>query len=134
MKNVFLLLLSTTLFGCQFQSKKVSAAVVSARVEASKIGIEIMNQGGNAFDAMVATDLALSVCYPNAGNIGGGGFLVYRDKTGQVGSLDFREKAPSLADEKMFLNSKGDVIKNKSTKGGLSVGVPGTVAGLFDAL
>ncbi len=132
MKNVFLLLLSTTLFGCQFQSKKVSAAVVSARVEASKIGIEIMNQGGNAFDAMVATDLALSVCYPNAGNIGGGGFLVYRDKTGQVGSLDFREKAPSLADEKMFLNSKGDVIKNKSTKGGLSVGVPGTVAGLFE--
>lgn len=132
MKNVFLLLLSTTLFGCQFQSKKVSAAVVSARVEASKIGIEIMNQGGNAFDAMVATDLALSVCYPNAGNIGGGGFLVYRDKTGQVGSLDFREKAPSLAHEKMFLNSKGDVIKNKSIQGGLSVGVPGTVAGLFE--
>jgi len=132
MKNVFLLLLSTTLFGCQFQSKKVSAAVVSARVEASKIGIEIMNQGGNAFDAMVATDLALSVCYPNAGNIGGGGFLVYRDKTGHVGSLDFREKAPSLAHEKMFLNSKGDVIKNKSIQGGLSVGVPGTVAGLFE--
>ena len=132
MKNVFLLLLSTTLFGCQFQSKKVSAAVVSARVEASKIGIEIMNQGGNAFDAMVATDLALSVCYPNAGNIGGGGFLVYRDKTGQVGSLDFREKAPSLAHEKMFLNSKGDVIINKSIQGGLSVGIPGTVAGLFE--
>ena len=132
MKNVFLLLLSTTLFGCQFQSKKVSAAIVSARVEASKIGIEIMNQGGNAFDAMVATDLALSVCYPNAGNIGGGGFLVYRDKTGHVGSLDFREKAPSLAHEKMFLNSKGDVIKNKSIQGGLSVGVPGTVAGLFE--
>tara|TARA_B100001175_G_scaffold67751_1_gene55658 strand:+ start:5538 stop:7226 length:1689 start_codon:yes stop_codon:yes gene_type:complete len=132
MKNVFLLLLSTALFGCQFQSKKVSAAVVSARVEASKIGIEIMNQGGNAFDAMVATDLALSVCYPNAGNIGGGGFLVYRDKTGQVGSLDFREKAPSLAHEKMFLNYKGDVIKNKSIQGGLSVGVPGTVAGLFE--
>jgi gamma-glutamyltranspeptidase/glutathione hydrolase len=81
---------------------------------------------------MVATDLALAVCYPNAGNIGGGGFLVYRSKNGEIGSLDFREKGPSNSHEKMFLNSQGNVIKNKSTLGGLSVGVPGTIAGLFE--
>ena len=132
MKQLLLLLVSIGFFGCNFQSKKTLAAVVSARLEASKIGVEIMNQGGNAFDAMVATDLALSVCYPNAGNIGGGGFLVYRTNEGEVGSLDFREKAPSLAHEKMFLNSDGEIIENKSTKGGLSVGVPGTIAGLFE--
>ena len=132
MKKLLLLLVSITLFGCKFQSKKTVAAVVSARLEASKIGVEIMNQGGNAFDAMVATDLALSVCYPNAGNIGGGGFLVYRTNAGEIGTLDFREKAPSLAHEKMFLNSNGEIIENKSTKGGLSVGVPGTIAGLFE--
>lgn len=132
MKKLLLLLVSITFFGCKFQSKKTVAAVVSARLEASKIGVEIMNQGGNAFDAMVATDLALSVCYPNAGNIGGGGFLVYRTNAGEIGTLDFREKAPSLAHEKMFLNSNGEIIENKSTKGGLSVGVPGTIAGLFE--
>ena len=132
MKQLLLLLVSIGFFGCNFQSKKTLAAVVSARLEASKIGVEIMNQGGNAFDAMVATDLALSVCYPNAGNIGGGGFLVYRTNEGEVGSLDFREKAPSLAHEKMFLNSDGEIVENKSTKGGLSVGVPGTIAGLFE--
>ena len=134
MKQLLLLLVSIGFFGCNFQSKKTLAAVVSARLEASKIGVEIMNQGGNAFDAMVATDLALSVCFPNAGNIGGGGFLVYRTNEGEVGSLDFREKAPLLAHEKMFLNSDGEIIENKSTKGGLSVGVPGTIAGLFDCL
>lgn len=130
--KIALLFLSTALLGCHFESKKISAAVVSARVEASKIGVEIMNRGGNAFDAMIATDLALSVCYPNAGNIGGGGFLVYRTKNGNVGSLDFREKAPSKAHENMFLNTEGEVIKNLSTTGGLSVGIPGTVAGLFE--
>ena len=111
MKKPLLLLVSITLFGCKFQSKKTVAAVVSARLEASKIGVEIMNQGGNAFDAMVATDLALSVCYPNAGNIGGGGFLVYRTNAGEIGTLDFREKAPSLAHEKMFLNSNGEILQ-----------------------
>ncbi len=70
------------------------AMVVSARAEASKIGVEIMKKGGNAFDAMVGTELALAVAYPYAGNIGGGGFMVYRKANGEVGSLDYREKAP----------------------------------------
>jgi len=80
---------------------------------------------------MIATDLALAVCYPNAGNIAGGGFLVFRTASGEVGSLDYREKAPLLAFDNMYLNQKGDVIPNKSTLGGLAVGVPGTVAGMF---
>ncbi|MEK9620366.1 MAG: gamma-glutamyltransferase [Flavobacteriales bacterium] len=132
MKEALFILLSICFFKCENKSEKISAAVVSARLEASRVGVEIMKKGGNAFDAMVATDLALAVCYPNAGNIGGGGFLVYRSKNGEIGSLDFREKAPSNSHEKMFLNSQGNVINNKSTLGGLSVGVPGTIAGLFE--
>ena len=132
LKKVLFIFLSICFFKCENKSKKISAAVVSARLEASRVGVEIMKKGGNAFDAMVATDLALAVCYPNAGNIGGGGFLVYRTKNGEIGSLDFREKAPSNSHEKMFLNSHGNVIKDKSTLGGLSVGVPGTIAGLFE--
>lgn len=69
------------------------AMVVSAREEASKIGTEIMQKGGNAFDAMVATELALAVAYPYAGNLGGGGFMVFRKANGEIGSLDYREKA-----------------------------------------
>ena len=132
MRKLLITILFVCFCSCENNSKKISAAVVSARIEASSIGVDIMKKGGNAFDAMVATDLALSVCYPNAGNIGGGGFLVYRTKTGEVGSLDFREKAPSEAYEKMFINPEGYIAKNKSTTGGLSVGVPGTVAGLFE--
>ena len=132
LKKTLFIFLSICFFKCENKSKKNSAAVVSARLEASRVGVEIMKKGGNAFDAMVATDLALAVCYPNAGNIGGGGFLVYRTKNGEIGSLDFREKAPSNSHEKMFLNSHGNVIKDKSTLGGLSVGVPGTIAGLFE--
>ena len=106
------------------------AMVVSAREEASKIGSEIMKQGGNAFDAMVATELALAVAYPTAGNIGGGGFMVYRTKDGEYGSLDYREKAPQKAHRDMYLDSLGNVIPNLSTLGALSVGVPGTIAGI----
>ncbi|HEX8574667.1 MAG TPA: gamma-glutamyltransferase, partial [Flavobacterium sp.] len=73
------------------------AMVVSAREEASKIGADIMQKGGNAFDAMVATELALAVAYPYAGNIGGGGFMVYRKSNGETGALDYREKAPLKA-------------------------------------
>ncbi|MGB6269694.1 MAG: gamma-glutamyltransferase, partial [Olleya sp.] len=108
------------------------AMVVSAREEASKIGTDILKQGGNVFDAMVATDLALAVCYPYAGNIGGGGFMVYRLKDGNIGALDYREKAPKLATKNMYLDSLGNVIPDLSTKGGLAVGVPGTIAGLFE--
>ncbi|MCK0131117.1 gamma-glutamyltransferase [Flavobacteriaceae bacterium F08102] len=107
------------------------AMVVSARVEASEIGIEIMKQGGNAFDAMVATHLALAVAYPVAGNIGGGGFMVYRMEDGRIGGIDFRETAPLAATKNMYLDAQGNVIKDLSTLGAMSVGVPGSIAGLF---
>jgi gamma-glutamyltranspeptidase / glutathione hydrolase len=107
------------------------AMVVSAREEASKIGVEIMKKGGNAFDAMVGTELALAVSFPFAGNIGGGGFMVYRKANGEVGSLDYREKAPLAATKDMFLDKDGNVIKGKSTETALAIGVPGTIAGVF---
>ena len=127
----FLLVLSVSLISisCNIE-KRIKGAVVSAREEASKIGVEIMAQGGNAFDAMIATDLALTVCYPNAGNIAGGGFLVYRLADSETGSLDYREQAPMAANADMYLDEKGNVIPGKSTLGGMAVGVPGTVAGL----
>ena len=111
--------------------KADSAMVVSAREEASRIGVEILRQGGNAFDAMIATEMALAVAFPYAGNLGGGGFMVYRTEYGEIGSLDYREKAPMAATKDMFLDKDGNVIENKSYIGALSVGVPGTVAGMF---
>ncbi len=90
------------------------AMVVSAREEASAIGIEILKKGGNAFDAMVATELALAVAYPFAGNIGGGGFMVYRKANGDVGSLDYREKAPAAAYRDLYLDEDGNVIPGKA--------------------
>jgi gamma-glutamyltranspeptidase/glutathione hydrolase len=111
--------------------KADSAMVVSAREEASRIGVEILRQGGNAFDAMIATEMALAVAFPYAGNLGGGGFMVYRTEYGEIGSLDYREKAPMAATKDMFLDKDGNVIENKSSIGALSVGVPGTVAGMF---
>ncbi|OAD91327.1 gamma-glutamyltransferase [Aequorivita soesokkakensis] len=110
-----------------------SAMVVSARAEASKIGTEILKMGGNAFDAMIATNMALALTYPNAGNLAGGGFLVYRTQYGEIGSLDYREKAPMAATKNMYLDKDGNVIPNKSSIGAMSVGVPGTVAGMFAA-
>ncbi|MCI4642162.1 MAG: gamma-glutamyltransferase, partial [Flavobacteriaceae bacterium] len=100
------------------------AMVVSARAEASAIGSEILKQGGNAFDAMVATELALAVAYPFAGNIGGGGFMVYRKANGDVGSIDYREKAPAAAHKDLYLDENGEVIPGKSTLGATAVGVP----------
>ena len=108
------------------------AMVVSAREEASKIGSSILKKGGNAFDAMVATELALAVAYPYAGNIGGGGFMVYRNNMGAIGALDYREKAPLAASKDMYLDENKSVIKGKSTLGAMAVGVPGTVAGVFE--
>ncbi len=107
-------------------------AVVSATKEATEAGIKILEQGGNAFDAMIAVDLALAVTYPNAGNLGGGGFMVYIDSSGQSGSLDFREKAPKKSYPSMYLDQNGEVIKGLSYEGALSVAIPGTVAGLFE--
>ncbi len=108
-----------------------SAMVVSARVEASQIGIAILKMGGNAFDAMIATEMALAVCYPYAGNLGGGGFMVYRSQYGEIGSLDYREKAPLAASKNMYLDENGTLIPNKSSVGPMAVAVPGTVAGMF---
>jgi len=108
------------------------AMVVSARAEASRIGSEILQQGGNAFDAMVATEMALAVAYPFAGNLGGGGFMVYRQNDGTIGAIDYREKAPLAAHKDMYLDSLGNVIPGKSTLGATAVGVPGTVAGVFE--
>ena len=109
------------------------AMVVSAREEASKIGVEILKQGGNAFDAMMATEMALAVTFPFAGNLGGGGFMVYRMADGQIGSLDYREKAPLAASKDMYLDKDGNVIPQLSTLGILASGVPGTLAGIFEA-
>lgn len=109
-----------------------SAMVVSARKEASEIGVSILRKGGNAFDAMIATDLALTVSYPIAGNIGGGGFMVYRTRDGKSGSIDYREKAPLGASRDMYLDNTGSLIDGKSTLGAMAVGIPGTIAGLFE--
>jgi gamma-glutamyltranspeptidase / glutathione hydrolase len=118
-------------------SKKVVAqkgAVVSAHPLASKIGVAIMKKGGNAIDAAIATQLALAVVYPNAGNIGGGGFLVARLANGQTLALDYREIAPASAHRDMYLDAQGNVMQGKSVNGHLSSGVPGTVAGLFESM
>jgi len=143
MKNHYIFFLSLlTVWSCKTPIPNTTSArgvigqkamVVSARVEASEIGKQILKQGGNAFDAMMATELALAVAYPYAGNIGGGGFMVYRLNNGDIGALDYREKAPAAATTTMYLNSNGDVIPELSTRGALAVGVPGTIAGVFAA-
>ena len=109
------------------------AMVVSARKEASKIGIEILKKGGNAFDAMVATEMALAVTYPYAGNLGGGGFMVYRKANGETGALDYREKAPMAATKDMYLDQNGEPVDSLSRESALATGVPGTIAGIFAA-
>jgi gamma-glutamyltranspeptidase/glutathione hydrolase len=106
--------------------------VVSAREEASKIGVEILKKGGNAFDAMIATDLALAVSYQSAGNIGGGGFMVYREANGKTGALDYREKAALTATKDMYLDDNGNIIEGMSLVGAMAIGVPGTIAGIFE--
>lgn len=108
-----------------------NGAVVSAHPLASKIGVEILKKGGNAIDAAIATQLALAVVYPQAGNLGGGGFMVARLANGKLLALDYREIAPLHADRDMYLDEKGNVQPGKSVNGHLASGVPGTVAGLF---
>ena len=147
MKKILLLLVVIQLFvfSCKNESKnnKIDqnnrgfiakrAMVVSARKEASKIGSDILEKGGNAFDAMMATEMALAVTFPYAGNLGGGGFMIYRLEDGAIGALDYREKAPLTASKDMYLDKDGNVIPNKSTVGGMAIGVPGTVSGIFKA-
>jgi gamma-glutamyltranspeptidase / glutathione hydrolase len=107
--------------------------VVSAHPIASAIGVDILKKGGNAVDAAIAVQFALAVVHPSAGNIGGGGFMVYRSSTGEVSTLDFREAAPSNASRDMYLGERGIVIKNASTRGHLAAGVPGVVDGMVKA-
>ena len=143
MKKIILLLLFLSFISCKQSDNKnevdeskrglivETAMVVSAREEASQIGTDILKKGGNAFDAMAATQLALAVAYPYAGNIGGGGFMVYRKANGEIGALDYREKAPLAATKDMYLDEDGNVIPEKSTIGAMAVGIPGSVAGVF---
>src|SRR5690242_11704875 len=105
--------------------------VVSQEQRASRIGIEILDRGGNAVDAAVAVGFAMAVTYPRAGNIGGGGFMiVHLAKDNRDIAIDYRETAPAAASETMFLDSQGNADPDKSRDSALSVGVPGTVAGL----
>lgn len=145
MRHFYFIIIAIVLIACRDQTSQVAetqflpikglitenAMVVSAREEASKIGVDIMNKGGNAFDAMIATEMALAVTYPYAGNLGGGGFMVFRTQYGEIGALDYREKAPIASKKDMFLDENGDFIEHKSKVGGLAVGVPGTIAGIF---
>jgi len=109
-----------------------SAIVSTAHPLASEVGLQVLKDSGNAIDAAVAVQLALAVVYPVAGNIGGGGFLVYRSGDGQdVAALDFREKAPTKANRDMYLDAEGNVINGRSTEGHLAAGVPGSVEGCW---
>jgi len=152
MKKIFFLFLLPALFEISCSTTKASAtlvdqykydtqkkivcengAVVSAHPLASKVGLAILKMGGNAVDASIATQLALAVVYPNAGNIGGGGFMVARLKEGKLVAIDYREKAPGNAHRDMYLNATGEPQLQLSQNGHLSSGVPGTVAGLFES-
>lgn len=119
----------------QYSIKKVAdgtkGAVSSAHPLASEVGLDILKKGGNAFDASIATQLALAVVYPGAGNIGGGGFLVAYTNKGKAISIDYREKAPGSASRDMYLDKDGNPLLNLSQNGHLASGVPGTVAGLY---
>lgn len=115
------------------QAKSKKGMVVTAHPLASKIGAEILQKGGNAIDAMVAVQYALAVAYPRAGNIGGGGFMVFRDAKGVAHTLDFREKAPQSAHKDMYLDSDSNAIDSLSTFGHWAVGIPGVTAGMYTA-
>ncbi len=121
-----------------YSSQKVAvsdqAMVVAAHPLAVQAGIEVLEKGGNAVDAAVAIQFALAVVYPRAGNIGGGGFMLYDEIGGKTVALDFREKAPLAANKDMYLDAQGNPIGGLSTKGALAVGVPGSVDGLLLAL
>lgn len=139
MKRLSLLLLAFGWFACQEKSREDvtglvadSAMVVTAHPLASDVGLAILQKGGNAVDAAVAVQFALAVTFPAAGNIGGGGFMVYRAADGATDALDFREKAPAKATTNMFLDAEGNVIPNLSTQGHLANGVPGSVDGMVE--
>ncbi len=140
--NFFLIaLIATSLFvGCvgkqlgkNNSGEYKNGMVVSASEIASQVGVDILKKGGNAVDAAVAVQFALAVVYPNAGNLGGGGFMVYRSAKGETSTLDFREKAAGAASRDMYLDAAGNPIVDKSLYGQLAAGVPGSVAGMAEA-
>ena len=138
MSRIFFLLLAIVIVSCQVKETKQpvvglitdNAMVVSAHPLASKVGQDVLTKGGNAVDASIAIQFALSVVYPTAGNIGGGGFMVVRFNNGATDALDYREAAPSKATTNMYIGETGEAIPQLSTAGHLASGVPGTVAGL----
>jgi len=134
----FSVLILFVLFSCADQERSANVSgtnvrgmVVTAHPVTSEVGYEILQLGGNAYDAAVAVQFALAVVYPRAGNIAGGGFAVYRSHNGDLGSLDFREKAPLKAHRDMYLDQDSAVVEGLSSFGALSVGVPGTVDGMI---
>jgi gamma-glutamyltranspeptidase/glutathione hydrolase len=136
----YILLLALAAFACQSNDDKKakglitdSAMVVTAHPLASQVGAAILKKGGNAVDAAVATQFALAVVFPAAGNIGGGGYMITRMNDGTVSALDYREKAPALATTDMYLDKDGNVIPDLSTEGHLASGVPGSVDGMVEA-
>lgn len=132
-KTIFFLSILPLLmnFHAQAQAYGKNGMVVSSHTLASQVGIDILKKEGNAIDATIATAFALAVTHPSAGNIGGGGFMVFRPSTGAATTIDFREKAPEAASADMFLDNHGKLIPNSNHQGALSIGVPGTVAGLY---
>jgi gamma-glutamyltranspeptidase/glutathione hydrolase len=110
-----------------------SGCVVTPEPQATSIGLRVLKDGGNAVDAAVAVAAALAVTYPRAGNLGGGGFLLYRSEKGEITALDHRETAPAALKPEMFLDEEGRPVPGRSLRGGLAVGVPGSVAGLAEA-
>ena len=137
---LFLILVTFSLIACELGSdytktnqnlKNKNGAVSSTSSLASAAGIDIMKKGGNAFDAIVATGFTLAVTSPSNGNIGGGGFMVARTAEGEIVTLDFREKAPTLSYETMFLDQEGNYSRNLALLSHKSSGVPGTVDGLL---
>jgi gamma-glutamyltranspeptidase / glutathione hydrolase len=131
-------LLGLSTLSCERGEKVVglitdSAMVVSAHPLASQVGVDVLKKGGNAIDAAVAVQFALAVTFPAAGNIGGGGFMVIRQKDGAIAALDYREKAPALATTDMFLDDTGEFLPDLSTEGHLASGVPGSVDGMITA-
>ncbi|MGH9476958.1 MAG: gamma-glutamyltransferase [Terriglobales bacterium] len=119
--------------GNHLPAEGMHGAVSSAEVHATQAGIEILKQGGNAVDAAVAVGFALAVTHSDAGNIGGGGFMLIRQAGGQSYFVDFREEAPGRASPTMYQDAQGNIVKGRSLTGMLATGIPGTVAGLVSA-
>ncbi|MDB5032556.1 gamma-glutamyltransferase [Mucilaginibacter sp.] len=132
-RKVNFILFFLLLANCLKAQNNQNGMVVCAYPDASKIGVDILKKGGNAVDAAVAVQFALAVVHPSAGNIGGGGFMVFRSSKGETNTLDFREKAPARATTNMYLDAKGNIIPDLSLASHLASGVPGSVDGMVEA-